>query len=66
MQSLETKSSRPRPTSFDTETGPENFETETSKIGLETRLETETKSRDSITGVHTKMHRTTEVSKYKS
>jgi len=29
MQSLETKSSRPRPKSFDTETKPETFETET-------------------------------------
>jgi len=51
MQSLETKSSRPRPKSFETETKtrPETFETETSKTGLETRLETATKSRDSIT-----------------
>jgi len=44
MQSLETKSSRPRPKSFETETRPETFETntetETSKNG----------SRDSITG----------------
>jgi len=29
MQSLETKSSRPRPKSFDAETKPETFETET-------------------------------------
>jgi len=29
MQSLETKSSRPRPKSFETETRPETFETET-------------------------------------
>jgi len=49
MQSLETKSSRPRPKSFETETRPETFETETPKTGLETRLDTETKSRDSIT-----------------
>jgi len=28
MQSLETKSSRPRPKSFETETRPETFETE--------------------------------------
>jgi len=43
MQSLETKSSRPRPKSFDTETEtrPETFETETRKRGLETCLETE-------------------------
>jgi len=33
MQSLETKSSRPRPKSFET------FETETQKTGFETRLE---------------------------
>jgi len=33
MQSLETKSSRPRPKSFETETRPETFETETSKNG---------------------------------
>jgi len=33
MQSLETKSSRPRPKSFETETRPETFETETPKIG---------------------------------
>jgi len=40
MQSLDTKSSKPRPKSFETETEtrPETFETET-------------KSRDSITGV---------------
>jgi len=31
MQSLETKSSRPRPKSFETETRPETFETETSR-----------------------------------
>jgi len=48
MQSLETKSSRPR--SFETEMRPETFETETSKKCLDTRLETETMSRDSITG----------------
>jgi len=53
MQSLETKSWRPRPKSFETETRPETFETETPKNGsLETRLETETKSRDSITGYY--------------
>jgi len=41
MQSLETKSSRPRPKSFETETEtrPETFETET-------------KSRDSVTALH--------------
>jgi len=39
MQSLETKSSRPRPKFFETETRPETFETET-------------KSRDSITGIY--------------
>ena len=54
MQSLETKSSRPRPKSFETETEtktrPETFETEAPKTGLVTRLETETKSRDPITG----------------
>jgi len=44
MQSLETKSSRPRPKSSETETRPETFETETPKTGLETE------SRDSITG----------------
>jgi len=48
MQSLETKSSRPR--SFETEMRPETIETETSKTGLETRLETETTSRHSIPG----------------
>jgi len=37
MQSLETKSSRPRPKSFETETRPETFETE-----RETETETET------------------------
>jgi len=47
MQSLETKSSRPRPKSFETETRPETFETESSKNGSR-RLQTETKSRDSI------------------
>jgi len=31
MQSLETKSSRPRPKSFETETRPKTFETETRK-----------------------------------
>jgi len=31
MQSLETKSSRPRPKSFETETRPDIFETETPK-----------------------------------
>ena len=36
MQSLETKSSRPRPKSFGTQTRPETFETETPKNGLET------------------------------
>ena len=50
MQSLETKSSRPK--SFETETRPETFETETQKTGLETCFETETKSRDSITVSH--------------
>jgi len=33
MQSLERKSLRPRPKSFETETKPETFETETSKYG---------------------------------
>ena len=47
MQSLETKSSRPK--SSETETRSETFETETPKAGLETCLETETKCRDSIT-----------------
>jgi len=46
MQSLETKSSRPRPKSFETETRPR-----LQKTGLETRLETETESRHSITGM---------------
>ena len=38
--------------SFETETDTrfETFETETRKTGLETRLQTETKPRDSITG----------------
>jgi len=45
MQSLETKSSRPRPKSFETETKLETFETRLQKTGLET----ETKPRDSIT-----------------
>jgi len=51
MQNLETKSSRPRPKSFETETRPEIFETETPKerVSRQTRLETETKSRDPIT-----------------
>jgi len=48
MQSIETKSSRPRPKSF---------ETETPKTGLETRLETEAMSRDSITGVFSRLTR---------
>jgi len=56
MQSLETKSSRPRPTSFVTETRPRRdlrpSRPRLEKMGLETRLETETKSRDSITGRH--------------
>jgi len=39
VQSLKTKSSRPKPKSFETETRPETFETETPKNG----------SRDSIT-----------------
>jgi len=45
MQSLETKSSRPRPKSFEseTETRPETLETETSKNG------SRDVSRDSIT-----------------
>jgi len=34
MQNLETKSSRPRPKSFETETRPETFDTETPKIGF--------------------------------
>jgi len=34
--------------SLETETRPETFKTDTSKTGLETHLETETKSRDSI------------------
>ena len=40
-----------RPVAFETETKPETFQTEaeTRKMGLETSLETETKSRDSIT-----------------
>ena len=40
--SLETKSSRPRPKSFETETRPETFETRPrlQKTGLATRLET--------------------------
>jgi len=44
MQSLETKSSIPRPKCFETETRPETFETETSKNGSRDA------SRDSITG----------------
>jgi len=50
MQSLETKSSRPRPISFEIETRPETFETETRKDRARGTLETETKSRDFITG----------------
>jgi len=50
MQSLETKSSRPRLKSSKTETRPETFETET-PTGLEMCLETETKSRNSITSI---------------
>jgi len=61
MKSLEMKSSRPRPKSFETETEtrPRRDRDETwdlrdrdrdsKKTGLETRLKTETKSRDSIT-----------------
>jgi len=45
MQSLEKKSSRPRPKSFETETRPETFETETQKNGSRDRDQ----SRDSIT-----------------
>jgi len=37
MQSLETKSSRPRPKSVETETRPETFETETWKNGSRDR-----------------------------
>jgi len=39
-----------RPEISETETRPETFETETRKMGIETSLETETKSQDSITG----------------
>jgi len=38
MQSLETKSLRPRPKSFETETRPETFETETSKNWVSRRV----------------------------
>ena len=44
MQSLETKSSRPRPKSFETETRPETFETETRKNGSLPRPSLETPS----------------------
>jgi len=37
MQSLEMKSSRQRPKSFETETRPESFETETPKNGSRDR-----------------------------
>jgi len=50
VQSLETKSSRPRPKSFETETRPETFVTETLKYVC---LETETKSRNSISESYT-------------
>jgi len=46
MQSLETRSSGLRPKSFETESSLETFETETRQKGLETRFESETKSRD--------------------
>jgi len=48
MQSLEMKSSRPK--SFETEARPSRPRPRLKKTGLETGLETETKSRDSISG----------------
>ena len=54
MQSLETKSSRPSPKSFETETETRLSRPRLPKTGLETRLETETISQDSITAVVTR------------
>ena len=48
MQSLETKSSRPRPKSFETETRPETFETETSKNGSRDA----SRDRDQVSRLH--------------
>jgi len=50
MQSLETKSSRPRPKSFETETEtrPETFETETSKNGSRDA----SRDRDQVSRLH--------------
>jgi len=48
MQSLETKSSRPRPKSFETETRPETFETETWKIGSRDT----SRDRDQVSRLH--------------
>jgi len=48
MQSLETKSSRPRPKSFETETRPETFETET----LKNRSRDASWDRDRVSRLH--------------
>jgi len=46
------KVSRPETFETDTETRPEHSRPRLAKMGLETSLETETKSRDSITGLY--------------
>jgi len=48
MQSLETKSSRPRPKCFETETRPETFETETSNNGSRDA----SRDRDQVSRLH--------------
>ena len=48
MQSLETKSSRLRPKSFETETRPETFETETLKNGSQDTF----RDRDQVSILH--------------
>jgi len=48
MQSLETKSSRPRPKSFETETRPETFETETWRNGSQDT----TRDQDQVSRLH--------------
>jgi len=48
MQSLETKTSRPRPKSFETVTRPETFETETPKNGSRDA----SRDRDQVSRLH--------------
>jgi len=61
MQSLETKSSRPRPRR---DLRPSRPRPRLHKMGLETRLETETASRDSITSINAEFATLAELSCY--